>query len=197
MILSYKTVLLSENSIYNSCRIRVPSFLDFLSSLQLLTCSAFKIPITTRTISPIFAESKREEGYIFRLNHTGTHPVYHDLSIENAIDYYNMLGGSRKETRLRYLQEYWSSKVRNHPYIVVNTPIESHRACGIANVGIKNIKPSELAKRLIDEYNIFTVAIDYANVKGCRITPNVFTLTKELDVFVNAWNGIFLRTIAH
>jgi selenocysteine lyase/cysteine desulfurase len=48
------------------------------------------------------------------------------------------------------------------------------------------MKPSELANRLMDEYKIFTVAIDYANVKGCRITPNVFTTTDELDVFVSA-----------
>jgi len=138
------------------------------------------------TIWPIFAESKREKFDISRLNHTGTHPVYHDLSIEDAIDYYNMLGGDRKEARLRYLQEYWSTQVRDHPNIIVNTPKESQRACGIANVGIKNIKPADLAKRLLEEYKVFTVAIDYANVKGCRITPNVFTLTKELDVFVEA-----------
>ena len=142
------------------------------------------------TLWPIFAESEREEGDISRLNHTGTHPVYHDLSIENAIDYYNMLGGKRKEARLRYLQEYWSSQVRNHPNIIVNTPKQSHRACGIANVGIKSIKPVELAKRLMKDHKIFTVAIDYANVKGCRITPNVFTLTEELDVLVSALKGM-------
>ncbi|MBT8305105.1 MAG: aminotransferase class V-fold PLP-dependent enzyme [Bacteroidia bacterium] len=138
------------------------------------------------TLWPIFAEHEREPGDISRLNHTGTIPVYHDLSIENAIDYYNILGGTRKEERLRYLQEYWTSKIRNNPNIVINTPADSHRACGIANVGIKGMKPAELAKRLMQEYKIFTVAIDYANVQGCRITPNVFTLTSELDVFVNA-----------
>ncbi len=138
------------------------------------------------TIWPIFAESKREKSDISRLNHTGTHPVYHDLTIENAIDYYNMLGGDRKEARMRYLQEYWTSQVRGHPNIVVNTPKQSQRACGIANVGINNIKPADLSKRLLKEYKIFTVAINYANVQGCRITPNVFTLTEELDVFVHA-----------
>ena len=135
---------------------------------------------------PIFAEDSRKPGDISRLNHTGTHPVYHDLTIENAIDYYNMLGGARKESRLRYLQEYWTSQVRNHPNIIVNTPKESFRACGIANVGIKNVNPSEMAERLLNDYKIFTVAIDSANVQGCRITPNVFTTTSELDVFVNA-----------
>ena len=135
---------------------------------------------------PVFAEHHRQPGDIARLNHTGTHPVYHDLSIENAIEYYAMLGAERKEARLRYLQEYWSSKVRTHPNIVVNTPKESFRACGIANVGLKNLKPHELAKQLMDRYQIFTVAIDYANVQGCRISPNVFTTTQELDVFVKA-----------
>lgn len=138
------------------------------------------------TLWPIFAESNREPGDISRLNHTGTIPVYHDLSIENAIDYYNMLGPKRKETRLRYLQEYWSTKVRDHEGIVVNTPKASHRACGIANVGIIGMKPGVMAKRLMDEYKIFTVAIDYANVHGCRITPNVFTSIEELDKFVKA-----------
>ena len=135
---------------------------------------------------PVYAEHHREPGDIARLNHTGTHPVYHDLSIENAIEYYTMLGAERKEARLRYLQEYWSSKVRTHPNIIVNTPKESFRACGIANVGLKNLKPHELAKQLMDRYQIFTVAIDYANVQGCRISPNVFTTTQELDVFVKA-----------
>ncbi|MDG1509646.1 MAG: aminotransferase class V-fold PLP-dependent enzyme [Flavobacteriaceae bacterium] len=135
---------------------------------------------------PVFAEHHREPGDIARLNHIGTHPVYHDLSIENAIQYYTMLGAERKEARLRYLQEYWSSKVRTHPNIVVNTPKESFRACGIANVGLKNLKPHELAKQLMGRYQIFTVAIDYANVQGCRISPNVFTTTQELDVFVKA-----------
>ena len=138
------------------------------------------------TLWPIFAEHHREPGDISKLNHTGTHPVHHDLSIESAIDYYNMLGGARKEARLRFLQEYWSSKVRNHPNIVVNTPLESHKSCGIANVGIKSMKPADLAKRLMDDYKIFTVAIDYANVQGCRISPNVFTTIAELDVFVSA-----------
>jgi selenocysteine lyase/cysteine desulfurase len=48
-----------------------------------------------------------------------------------------------------------------------------------------------LAKRLLEEHRIFTVAIDGANVHGCRITPNVYTTTAELDIFVKA-----LKTMA-
>ena len=43
-----------------------------------------------------------------------------------------------------------------------------------------------MAQLLFDKYKIFTVAIDGANVHGCRISPNIFTTTEELDSLVNA-----------
>jgi selenocysteine lyase/cysteine desulfurase len=48
------------------------------------------------------------------------------------------------------------------------------------------MKPALLAETLLKKYGIFTVAIDYANVQGCRITPNVYTSTSELDALVEA-----------
>ena len=92
---------------------------------------------------------------------------------------------------MRYLQRYWSDQVREYPGIDVNTPIESHRSCGIANVGITDMKPAVMAKTLLDEHRIWTVAIDGNGVHGCRISPNIYTTTKELDVFVSA-----LKTMA-
>jgi selenocysteine lyase/cysteine desulfurase len=46
--------------------------------------------------------------------------------------------------------------------------------------------PATLAKILFEKYKIYTVGIDTGNVVGCRITPNVFTTTKELDQLVAA-----------
>lgn len=123
---------------------------------------------------------------ISHLAHTGTHPVATDLTILDAIDFYTKLGPDRKEARLRYIQTYWTSRVRNAKNVVVNTPADPARACGIANVGIKTMKPADMAKTLLDKYKIWTVAIDGQGVQGCRITPNVYTTTAELDVFVNA-----------
>lgn len=137
-------------------------------------------------IQPLIVGWEKEPYKMLRISHTGTHPSHTDLTIEDSIDYYNMIGAERKESRLRFIQEYWTSKVRNVPRIIINTPVESHRACGIANVGIEGIKPGDLAKRLLDEHRVYTVAIDGANVHGCRITPNVYTTTEELDQFVVA-----------
>ena len=135
---------------------------------------------------PLIAPGEKEPDDISRLNHIGTHPVHTDLAISDAIDFYNIIGAERKEARLRFLQNYWTSKVRDLPHILVNTPADPSRSCGIANAGIRGMKPSEMAEILHKKYNIYTVGIDGAGVHGCRITPNVYTTTEELDLLVNA-----------
>lgn len=137
-------------------------------------------------IWPLLAPGEKAMDDISRLNHTGTHPVATLLALQNAIDFYERIGAVQKEARLRYLQNYWTNKVRHLPHVILNTPADPTRSCAIANVGIKGMKPQDLADTLLKKYKIYTVAIDGANVHGCRITPNLYTTTKELDIFVAA-----------
>ena len=140
----------------------------------------------THKIWPLLANGNTNKNDIKRLNHIGTHPVHTDLAISNSIDYTNWIGIKKKEKRMRYLQRYWSDKLRTIKNVIVNTPEDLNRSCGIANVGLSNMSPSAMSKVLFEKYKIFTVAIDYANVKGCRISPNIFTTTNELDQFIIA-----------
>ena len=135
---------------------------------------------------PLLAEDELEPNDVHRLNHTGTHPVHTDLGILDAIEYQNAIGLERKEARLKYLQHYWTSQLRGHPRVNINTPADMNRHGGIGNVGIEGIEPSTLAKTLLDDYQIFTVAINRPGVRGLRITPNVYTTTTELDALVVA-----------
>jgi len=137
-------------------------------------------------IWPLIAEEGVPLTDIKHLNHVGTIPVHTDLAVDDAIDFYEKLGPARKEARLRYLQNYWTTKVRAIPRVRLHHPADPTKSCAIANVGIEGMKPSVLAERLLKEYKIYTVAIDGGNVHGCRITPNVFTTLLELDVLVKA-----------
>ena len=137
-------------------------------------------------IWPLLAEGERKENDISRLNHTGTHPVHNDLTISDAVDFYKKIGAERKEERLRFLQQYWTTRVRGIDKVILNTPADAKRSCGIANVGVKGMSPGQLADTLLKKYKIYTVAIDGATVHGCRITPNIFTTVDELDVLVKA-----------
>ena len=138
----------------------------------------------------MLADNGYADDDIRKLNHTGTHPVHTDLAIANAIQFHEKIGSQRKEARLRFLQEYWTKQVRNLKGITVNTPADTQRACGIANVGVSHLKPAVLAKTLLEKYKIWTVAIDYANVQGVRVTPHVYTTTEELTMFVKALKNI-------
>lgn len=138
-----------------------------------------------------FGDATFADDDIRKLNHTGTHPAATDLAIADAIRFHQAIGSARKQARLRFLQRYWTGKLRGVPRVAVNTPKEPERSCAIANVGIDGVAPADLAKTLFDKHRIFTVAIDGAGVRGVRVTPQVFTTTAELDALVRA-----LRLIA-
>lgn len=135
---------------------------------------------------PMYADESRADDDIRKLNHTGTHPVHTDLTIERSLAFHEMIGRARKEARLRYLQQYWTGRVRGLPKIVMNTPADAKRSCAIANVGVQGMSPADLARVLLEKYKVYTVAIDGAGVHGVRVTPQVYTSTAELDSFVHA-----------
>ena len=135
---------------------------------------------------PTFADLSKADDDILKLNHTGTHPVHTDLAIADALDFHEAIGIRRKEARLRFLQHYWTDRVRGARGITLNTPSDPARSCGIANVGVAGLAPAALADALFTRYRIWTVAIDGAGVRGVRVTPHLFTSTAELDALVRA-----------
>jgi selenocysteine lyase/cysteine desulfurase len=154
------------------------SFAHFKFSIQELNCDYFgsslhkwmSVPLGCGIlyvkkehigkIWPLLAEGERMPDDITRLGHIGTNPAHTDLAIGAAIDFYNILGAERKEARLRYLQNYWASKVRDLPNVILNTPADPTRVCGIATVGIREMKPADMADILFSKYKIYTSTDD-------------------------------------
>lgn len=135
---------------------------------------------------PLFGDRNFADDDIRKLNHTGTHPVHTDCTVATAIEFHQGLGAARKEARLRFLQRYWTERVRGLAKVTLFTPSEPQRACAIASVGIDGMAPPDLQKALLERYRIFTVAIDNAGVRGVRVTPHVSTTLAELDTFTTA-----------
>ena len=134
---------------------------------------------------PLFGDTSVPATDIRKFERQGTQPAWTLLAIPNAIRFHQLIGAERKEARLRYLQQYWTDRVRDIPKVSVNTP-RGDRACGIGNVGIAGCPPVALAKTLYDRYRIYTVGIDNVAVQGVRITPQLFTRTSDLDALVRA-----------
>jgi hypothetical protein len=64
------------------------------------------------------------------------------------------------------------------------TSLKPEFACAIGMVGIEGKKPADLNSYLWENYRVHAVAIEWENISGLRVTPNVYTTTKNLDLLV-------------
>ena len=58
-----------------------------------------------RSVWPLFGETSVPDDDIRKLERIGTHPVWTVMAIADAIRFHHLIGGARKEARLRYLQQ--------------------------------------------------------------------------------------------
>jgi len=138
-----------------------------------------------KTIYPLFAAPDDPlKDDIRKFEHLGTRPFYIEQAIGKAIDFHDMLGPERKEKRLHYLKNYWMEKVRNIPKVKINTSLDPKWGCAIGSVRVEGKTLVEMYTYLNNNYKIHTVPIDWENIHGVRITPNVYTTIQNLDVLV-------------
>ena len=137
-----------------------------------------------KNIYPMFAVDNPLKEDIHKFEALGTRPFFIEQAIGKAIEFHEMIGAERKEKRLHYLKNYWMEKVKGLPGVKLNTSLNPKWGCAIGNVGVEGRKPGELDSFLMDKYKVHTVAIEWENIKGVRVTPNVYTTTKQLDVLV-------------
>jgi selenocysteine lyase/cysteine desulfurase len=114
----------------------------------------------------------------------GTRSFAAEMAIGTAVDFHDLIGGKRKEMRLRFLKDYWVDQVKDIPKVKFYQPKKASLACAIATIGIEGKKPQEISAELFNKYKIHAVAIDWENIHGVRVTPNVYTSTKDLDKLV-------------
>lgn len=146
-----------------------------------------------KNLYPLFATDDPLKDDIRKFEALGTRPFYIEQAIGKAIEFHEMIGSERKEKRLHYLKNYWMEKVNSIPGIRLNTSLHPQWGCAIGNIHIEGKTPADFDTFLLDKYKVHTVAINWENIKGIRITPNVYTTTKNLDVLVEGVRA-FVKT---
>lgn len=137
-----------------------------------------------KDVWPLFGGVEKEENNIRKFEHTGTRPFYIEQATDKAIDFFDMIGAKRKEERLLYLKNYWMGKVKDIPKVKLHTSFKKEFGCAIGLVSVEGKTPAELEHYLFTNYKIHTVGIVWENISGVRVTPNVYTTTKNLDRLV-------------
>jgi selenocysteine lyase/cysteine desulfurase len=137
-------------------------------------------------IAPLFGDTTYAETDIRKLGHFGVTPPASVLAIEDAIAFHEAVGARNKEIRLRYLKDYWVSRVRDLGAIEMLTPAGSDRSCAIAAFRVAGRSGKEVVDYLFDQHRILTVERDIDGATGVRVTPHLYTSIEQLDRLVAA-----------
>lgn len=141
-----------------------------------------KIP----SIYPMYPDDKYMGEEIQKFERMGTRSFASEMAIGSALDFHLAIGSKRKEDRLRYLKNYWMEKVKAIPGVQIHTSFKPEFSCVIGLFSIDGYEPGEIDTYLFDKHKIHTVGIVWENISGVRVTPNVYTLERDLDKLVNA-----------
>ncbi|MBS1503860.1 MAG: aminotransferase class V-fold PLP-dependent enzyme [Bacteroidetes bacterium] len=135
---------------------------------------------------PMVCGDKPHDPDIRKFEDLGTRSFPIEQGIGEAINFHEGIGSKRKEERIRYLKNYWASRVKDIPNVKLHTSLRPEFSCAICGVSIGGMTPAELDNTLLGDYRIHTVGIVWENISCVRVTPHVYTRTKDLDKLVTA-----------
>ncbi|EJL99243.1 selenocysteine lyase [Pseudomonas sp. GM102] len=111
------------------------------------------------------------------------------LTLPLVFEEHHAMGGSvAKGTRLNYLRNRWVNAVRGLPGIEIMTPDDPRLYCGITSMRFtRHADQQVMVERLLNDYNLFTVARSGAACGPCiRITPGLTTTAADMDRLAQA-----------
>lgn len=123
--------------------------------------------------------------------HTGTVNFATVLTVPAALGLHQQIGAPAKQARLRYLRDYWVSRVRALMDIEILTPDEAglYGAITSFRLASKTSKADNdaIVARLRDGYKVLTARrAGVAKGQCIRVTPALYTQEEDLDRLVEA-----------
>jgi selenocysteine lyase/cysteine desulfurase len=135
---------------------------------------------------PLTCNDKPRSSGIRKFETLGTRSFPLEQGIGEAINFHEGIGAKRKEERIRYLKDYWASRVQNVKKVKLHTSLNAKYSCAICGVSIEGMTPAELENALFNKYKIHAVGIVWENISCVRVTPHVYTPLADLDKLVRA-----------
>jgi selenocysteine lyase/cysteine desulfurase len=135
---------------------------------------------------PIFPTDKPQSPDIRKFEALGTRSFAPEQAIGQAIDFHNAIGTRRKQERLHYLKKYWCEAVLKNPRVKLHISLKPEYSCALGTFSIDGLDVSDVGSKLMSDYQIHTTTIKWENVNAVRVTPHVYTTTKDLDRLIDA-----------
>jgi selenocysteine lyase/cysteine desulfurase len=133
---------------------------------------------------PLLAGDSPESEDIRKYENLGTRSFAIEQAIGHALNFHQMIGAERKQKRLQFLKNYWAEKAAQIPGVSIGTSLDPAFACAIGLLKVEGKTPNDISAFLFEKYKIHSVAINWENIHGVRVTPNVYTRLQDLDLLL-------------
>jgi len=164
----------------------------FGTSLHKWLCAPFgtgmmyiRKPLISKTW-PVFPNDKPQSDDIRKFEALGTRSFAPEQAIGQAIDFHLAIGARRKQERLHYLKKYWCEAVMKHPRVKLHISLKPEYSCALGTFSIDGMDVGETGSKLMADYQIHTTSAKWENINAVRITPHVYTTTRDLDRLIDA-----------
>jgi selenocysteine lyase/cysteine desulfurase len=121
---------------------------------------------------------------------SGTYPEHVLASAVPALALHERLGTARKAARVRHLTRSWRERAERLPGARFYTASDDASSCGLATLELAGIDPDAVRKTLWERDRIFVQNMGgnarTPEIRGVRVTPNVYTAPADLDRLVAA-----------
>jgi isopenicillin-N epimerase len=134
---------------------------------------------------PLMAAPEEKTDDIRKFEEIGTHPAANHHAISEALAFTLGIGIERKAARLRFLRKRWADRFASRANARVLTRDDPAHACGLGFIELLDLDPVKVAGHLLEKHGIIVVAIMHEQFRGLRVTPNVYTATREVDLFAD------------
>jgi selenocysteine lyase/cysteine desulfurase len=141
----------------------------------------------------LMASEESNRANIRKFEEIGTHPSANALAINEALDFHEGIGPERKAARLRFLFHRWAKRIDGRKGVKILTSYDPTQSCGLALVNIEGVDPVKLCGYLFDQYRIIATPIKHPEFEGVRVTPNVYTTLREVDIFAEAMERVIQK----
>ena len=145
---------------------------------------------------PLMAADKKQDEDIRKFEEIGTHPAANHNAISEALTFQEGIGMERKAARLRFLKDRWARRLEQVKGVRILTPFDPQQSCGLANFSVEGVDHGKLGGILWEKYRIICTPIGHEDVKGIRVTPNVYTTLSDIDTFCDAVEKIIRSGLA-
>jgi selenocysteine lyase/cysteine desulfurase len=135
---------------------------------------------------PLVCAGDPHSSDIRKFEDLGTRSFPIEEGIGEAVNFHEGIGPKRKEERIRFLKNYWATRVQQIPKVKLHTSLNAKYSCAICGVSIDGMTPGDFNMALFNQYKIHAVGIAWENINVVRVTPHVYTTLDDLDKLVRA-----------